>query len=123
MMVAGNDGRHGRRPHEAMTDAERLTVVSNRVRVPDERVDVFVERLRESHGIEEQPGFRGLKLLSPVDAEGHVTMTFWESYEDYERWREGRAYDRAHADREASDVFEVPNEVEIHEVVVERTPD
>lgn len=104
-------------------ETERLVVVSNRVRVPEERVNVFVERLRESHGIEEQPGFRGLQLLAPIDAEGHVTMTYWDSIEDYERWRDGGAYDRAHADRDASDAFEGQNEVEFHEVVVERPPD
>jgi heme-degrading monooxygenase HmoA len=99
-----------------------MIVVSNRVEIPDEHVGTFLDRLREDHGIEEQPGFRGMKVFEPVDAEGHVTMTFWESREDYQAWREGRAYDRAHDDRSAEDVFEAPNEVEIHEVVVERTP-
>ena len=99
-----------------------MIVVSNRVQVPDERVDTFLERLRTDHGIEDQPGFRGLKLLSPVDAERHVTMTFWESLEDYESWREGRAFERAHVDRSSEETFAAPNEVEIHEVAVERSP-
>lgn len=97
-----------------------MIVVSNRVRIPEERTDTFVERLRESHGIEDQPGFLGLKLLSPIEAETHVTMTFWESMEDYEAWREGSAYERAHADRSAERAFADENEVEIHETVVER---
>lgn len=99
-----------------------MIVVSNRVQVPDERVETFVDRLRESHGIEQQPGFRGLKLLSPVDAEGHVTMTFWDSLEDYEAWREGGAFERAHEGKSADRAFDAPNEVEIHEVLVERSP-
>lgn len=100
-----------------------MIVVSNRVRVPEDRVETFVDRLRTSHGIEEQPGFRGLKLLSPVDAEGHVTMTFWDSREDYESWREGRAFERAHDESSADKAFERPNEVEIHEVIVKRGPE
>lgn len=97
-----------------------MIVVSNRVRVPPERVDTFVERLRTDHGIEEQAGFRGLKLLSPVDAAHHVTMTFWDSVDDYEAWKSGRAFDRAHDHRSAEETFAAPNEVEIHEVIVER---
>ncbi|WP_435065778.1 antibiotic biosynthesis monooxygenase family protein [Halobaculum sp. EA56] len=99
-----------------------MIVVSNRVQVPEDRVETFIERLRTSHGIEEQPGFQGLKLLSPVDAEGHITMTFWDSREDYEAWREGTAFERAHDDSSADQAFERPNEVEIHEVIVQREP-
>lgn len=99
-----------------------MIVVSNRVRVPDERAETFVERLRESHGIEDQDGFLGLKVLAPVDAERHVTMTFWESLDDYEAWREGETFERAHEDRSAEEAFEAPNEIEVHEVAVERTP-
>lgn len=99
-----------------------MIVVSNRVQIPDERVDTFIERLRTDHGIEEQPGFRGLKVLSPIDAERHVTMTFWDTLEDYEAWRDGSAYDRAHADRSSEETFAAPNRVEIHEIAVERSP-
>lgn len=99
-----------------------MIVVSNRVQVPEDRVETFVERLRTSHGIEEQPGFQGLKLLSPVDAESHITMTVWDSREDYEAWREGTAFEQAHDDSSANDAFERPNEVEIHEVIVQREP-
>lgn len=99
-----------------------MIVVSNRVQVPDDHVDTFLDRLREGHGIEDQPGFGGMKVLRPVDAEGMVTLTFWDSMEDYEAWRSGDAYDRAHDDRSAEDVFEVPNVVEIHEVAIERLP-
>lgn len=100
-----------------------MIVVSNRVRVPEDRVDTFVDRLRTSHGIEEQPGFRELKLLAPVDADEHVTMTVWDSIEDYQSWREGQSFDRAHEGTSADEAFSAPNEVEIHEVVVERSPD
>lgn len=100
-----------------------MIVVSNRVQIPEDRADRFVERLREDRGIEDQPGFRGLKLLEPVEAERYVTMTFWDSREDYEAWREGSAYERAHDDTSAERAFEAPNELEIHEVIVERDPD
>lgn len=98
-----------------------MIVVSNRVKVPESRIDTFVQRLSTDHGIEGQPGFVNLRLLRPVDAAGFITMTTWESLEDYEEWRRGEAYDRAHDGRSAKDTFAVPNEVEIHEVVIERT--
>jgi len=100
-----------------------MIVVSNRVQIPEERRETFLDRLRSSHGIEEQSGFRGLKLLSPIDAEGHVTMTFWDSLDDYEAWREGWSFERAHTDSSAKEVFDGPNQVEVHEVVVERLPE
>lgn len=99
-----------------------MIVVSNRVQVPDERIGAFVDRLRKNHGIETQPGFRGLKLLSPIDAEGHVTMTFWDTREDYEAWRESISFKQAHDGTSAERAFEAPNVVEIHEVIVERSP-
>lgn len=99
-----------------------MIVVSNRVRVPEQRVETFVERLQTNHGIEDQRGFRGLKLLGPIDADRFVTMTFWDALEDYEAWRDGSSFEDAHADRSSEDVFEAPNEVEIHEVLVERGP-
>jgi heme-degrading monooxygenase HmoA len=98
-----------------------MIVVSNRVSVPDERVETFVDRLKENHGIEEQPGFCGLKLLEPVDAPGFITMTFWDSLDDYEAWRDGEAFERAHSNRSAQETFEEQNDVEIHEVIVNRT--
>lgn len=55
-----------------------------------------------------------------MDAEGHVTMTFWDSLDDYEAWRDGSGYERAHTDRSSEATFEAPNEVEIHELIVER---
>lgn len=98
-----------------------MIVVSNRVSVPEERVDTFLERLETDHGIEDQPGFRELRVLSPVEADRFVTMTFWDSLDDYEAWREGSKYERAHADRSSEEAFAAPNEVEIHEVAVHRT--
>ncbi len=97
-----------------------MIVVSNRVQVPEERVETFVERLQTDHGIEDQPGFQGLTLLGPVDADRFVTMTFWDGLDAYEAWRRGSSFEEAHADRSSEDVFDAPNEVAIHEVLVER---
>jgi heme-degrading monooxygenase HmoA len=98
-----------------------MIVVSNRVTVPDERVETFEERLRTGHGIEDRPGFRGMTVLSPVDAGGHITTTFWESREDYEGWRESTAFESAHQETSAERAFKNKNKVEIHEVIVDQT--
>lgn len=39
-----------------------MIVLSNRVKVPEERIETFHERLQTSHGIEAQPGFRENRL-------------------------------------------------------------
>lgn len=98
-----------------------MIVVSNRVTVPDERVETFEERLRTSHGIEDRPGFRGMTVLAPVDAEGHITMTFWETREDFETWRESTAFEAAHQEASAERAFKNGNKVKIHEVAVDRS--
>jgi len=98
-----------------------MIVVSNRVTIPDERVETFEERLRMSHGIEDRPGFRGMTVLAPVDAEGHVTMTFWETREAYEAWRESTAFESAHEEASAERAFKNENTVEVHEVAINRS--
>ena len=98
-----------------------MIVVSNRVTIPDERVETFEERLRTSYGIEDRPGFRGMTVLAPVDAEGHITMTFWETREDYEAWRESTAFESAHQEASAERAFKNGNTVEVHEVAVDRS--
>jgi heme-degrading monooxygenase HmoA len=98
-----------------------MIVVSNRVNIPDDHTDVFIERLQERRGIEDQPGFLGLKVLEPIDADEFVTMTFWDSLEEYESWRDGDAFEQAHSNRSAEEVFEEPNTVEVHEVVVDNS--
>ena len=100
-----------------------MITVSNHVRIPESHAETFVERLETSHGIEDQPGFVELRVLRPIDADGYITMTTWESRDDYEAWKEGAAFEQAHADRSAEETFAAPNEVEIHEVVVERSSD
>ncbi|MDZ7731455.1 MAG: antibiotic biosynthesis monooxygenase [Natrialbaceae archaeon] len=97
-----------------------MIVVSNRVRVPADRIETFIDRLSTDHGIADQPGFNGLQLLEPIEGDRFVTMTWWDTIEDYEAWREGTSFDRAHAGRSSEAIFEAPNELEIHEVVVDR---
>jgi len=99
-----------------------MIVVANRFQVEDGHTEEFVERFREnSHGVTEMPGFRGFKLLTPEDADTHVSMTFWESREDFEEWVESEAFERAH-EGDAPDIFESHPELEIHEVALERQP-
>jgi len=98
-----------------------MIVVSNHVQIPESRAETFVRRLKDSYGIEDQPGFVELRLLQPIDAEGYITATTWESVDDYEAWKDGEAFERAHAERSADETFAAPNTVEIHEIAVERT--
>lgn len=100
-----------------------MIIVSNRVQIPESRTDLFIDRLKNSYGIEESTGFVELRVLKPIDAEEYITMTVWKSLDEYEAWRDGEAFERAHTDRSTDETFAAPNKVEIHEVVVERTSD
>lgn len=98
-----------------------MIVVANRFEVAEEHEAAFVERFRESSGIEDQPGCVRFEFLSPVQADTHVSMTYWESMEDFENWTESEHFREAHADAPEEGTFTAESHLEIHEVTFERT--
>lgn len=46
------------------------------------------------HAVDQEPGFLGFQLLRPVAGEErYFVLTTWQTQEDFERWRDGRAHE------------------------------
>lgn len=100
-----------------------MIVVANRFEVAEGYEEAFVERFSSSEGgVADQPGFVRFELLTPVKADTHVAMTYWESMEAFEAWTESESFREAHSNSPPEGMFEDVNHLEIHEVEFERTP-
>lgn len=101
-----------------------MIVVANRFEVGEGHEEAFVERFSQGTGnVTEQPGFVKFEVLSPIDADTHVAMTYWESEEDFRAWTETEAFQEAHSDRPPEGMFESHPNLEIHEVAFEAGPE
>lgn len=56
-------------------------------------IQAFHQRNRE---VDQMPGFRGFQLLRDEAQSELVTVTQWDSREDFERWRSSQEMARAH---------------------------
>lgn len=56
-------------------------------------IQAFQQRNRE---VDQMPGFRGFQLLRDEAQSELVTVTQWDSHEDFERWRSSQEMARAH---------------------------
>lgn len=100
-----------------------MIVVANRFEVAEGYEDEFVERFRERTGaVASRPGFVKFELLTPVDADVHVAMTYWESEADFRAWIESEAFAAAHAGDTPDGMFEGHPDLEVHEVAFEDEP-
>ncbi|MEF8777008.1 MAG: antibiotic biosynthesis monooxygenase [Haloarculaceae archaeon] len=106
-----------------------MIVVANRFRVAEEYEDEFVERFEESSGsLADHDGFVRFELLTPEahphgETETHVAMTYWQSRDAFRAWTQSEDFEESHSDDAPEDMFTGPNELEIHSVAVERTPE
>jgi heme-degrading monooxygenase HmoA len=101
-----------------------MIAVANRFHVGEGYEEQFVERFRDSVGaIEDREGFLRFELLTPVETDTHVALTYWESREDFEAWTDSEEFARAHGGDAPEGMFEGHPELEIHEVAVERERD
>lgn len=101
-----------------------MFAVANRFHVAEEHAEDFVDRFRDGRSaLAEQDGFVRFEVLAPVEADTHVVLTYWESEADYEAWTSSEAFREAHSDHPPGDWFTDDNQLEKHEVVIERTPE
>lgn len=101
-----------------------MIVVANRFSVAEGHEEAFVERFRESSGtVASRPGFLKFELLSPVEADVHVALTYWESEDDFRAWTESEEFAAAHAEGPPEGMFEGHPNLEIHEVAFEDHPE
>ena len=106
-----------------------MIVVANRFHVAEEYEEEFVERFRGGTGnVADHDGFVRFELLTPEDhphgrTETHVAVTYWESMADFRAWTESEDFRESHSDDAPEEMFTAPNELEIHSVAFERTPE
>jgi heme-degrading monooxygenase HmoA len=96
-----------------------VIVVANRFHVEEDHADAFVERFAESSGIEDQPGCVRFEFLEPVRGDTYVSMTYWESMEDFRNWTDSAHFESVHEGSPGEDVVH-DSDLEIHEVAFER---
>ncbi len=106
-----------------------MIVVANRFHVAEDYEEEFVERFADSTGtVADHDGFVRFELLTPEahphgETETHVAMTYWESMDAFRAWTESEDFQEAHSNDAPDGMFTAPNELEIHSVAVERTPE
>jgi heme-degrading monooxygenase HmoA len=106
-----------------------VIVVANRFRVAEDYEEEFVERFQDGMGnVSEYDGFVRFELLTPEshphgETETHVALTYWESKDAFRAWTASDDFERAHSDDAPDEMFTAPNELEIHSVAFERTPE
>ena len=103
-----------------------MIVVQNRFEIADGHEEQFVDRFANREGaIEQFDGFRNFKLLEPATEETttYVSMTEWDSLDDFEAWTESEAFEAAHDGQPPKEMFLSHPTLEVHEVAVEERPD
>ncbi len=81
-----------------------MIVVQNRLIAPAAFADRIEHGFGQQSNLSENPGFVSFQLLKATDALGlaegevlYVAQTTWQTQADYETWRTGDAFARAHA--------------------------
>lgn len=106
-----------------------MIVVANRFYVAEGYEEEFVERFEDSSGnVADHDGFVRFELLTPEahphgETETYVATTYWESMDAFRAWTESEDFQQAHSNDAPDEMFTAPNELEIHSVAVERTPE
>lgn len=100
-----------------------MITVANRIFVHPEYADQFEERFKNrARQVDQMPGFLRNMVLKPAKpGDPYVVLTLWESQEAFKAWTESDAFKQGHArsgtlPREA---FSGPNQLEVHEVILD----
>jgi heme-degrading monooxygenase HmoA len=74
-----------------------MFVAINRLRVPAEYASRLEEGFSRASGMEGVAGLLSFELLRAQDGGEYLVVTRWEDQGSFEAWREGDAFQRAHA--------------------------
>lgn len=85
--------------------------VFNNIPVTEEGKERFEERFRNrARKIEDEPGFKAIRVLRPLNSDTYVILTLWEDENSFKDWQQSNAYGSAHAKRgTAEGIDKVPN--------------
>lgn len=74
--------------------------VFNNIPVSDEGRPVFEYRFKNrARLIENEPGFKAIRVLRPLSNDTYIILTLWESEQSFLNWQESKAYEKAHEKR------------------------
>ena len=74
-----------------------MFVAINRLRVPAEYASRLEEGFGRASGMDGVAGFISFELLRAQDGGEYLVLTRWQDRSSFEAWREGDAFQRAHA--------------------------
>ncbi|MCI3923072.1 antibiotic biosynthesis monooxygenase [Paenibacillus sp. TRM 82003] len=82
--------------------------VCNNIAVTDEGREEFEGRFRaRARMVENEPGFRAIRVLRPVTGDTYVILTVWASETDFKAWQQSKAYEHAHKKRGTQEGIDV----------------
>ncbi len=96
-----------------------MFVAINRLRVPAEYASRLEEGFGRGGGVEGVPGFVSFDLLRSEEGTEYLVLTRWEDKGAFEAWREGDAFQRAHASTNPNSP--VRSELTVYDVVLSRS--
>lgn len=78
--------------------------VFNNIPVKDEGRPLFEYRFKNRpRQIENEPGFKAIRVLRPLNSDTYVILTIWENGAAFQGWQNSKAYENAHKKRESSE--------------------
>lgn len=85
--------------------------VFNNIPVTEEGKERFEERFQNrARKIEDEPGFKAIRVLRPLNSDTYVILTLWEDEQSFKNWQQSNAYGSAHAKRGTDEgIDKVPN--------------
>ena len=95
-----------------------MFVAINRLRVPAEYAGRLEEGFGRAGGMEGVAGFISFDLLRAEDGGEYLVLTRWADKPSFEAWREGDAFQRAHAGTNPNSP--VRSELTVYDVVISR---
>ncbi|MFC1464206.1 MAG: antibiotic biosynthesis monooxygenase family protein [Candidatus Brachytrichaceae bacterium NZ_4S206] len=100
-----------------------MITTANRIFVNPQYAEAFEENFRNrAKLVDKMPGFIRNLLLRPANpGDPYIVLTFWESRAHFEAWVRSPEFVQGHARSGTlpKDVFTAPNQLELHEVVLD----
>lgn len=78
--------------HKSGAFEDASFAVMNHIAVSDEGRPVFEYRVKHGpHVMNQEPGFKALRVLRPLTSDTYVILTLWQDEKSYKRWYESKA--------------------------------
>lgn len=97
-----------------------MYIVTNRIPVAKDYVDMFQERFRNRAGqIDKQPGFVRMQVLKPdMPDTPYLVQTTWQDKAAFEAWVGSEDFKTAHSNPMPKEAFDGEGRIEMFEVLI-----